>query len=241
MFEALKCNARAGLFGELPARPTASVLALVAAALLSGCVHRDSITVGAVPDDYRTNHPIFIAEHEEVLDLPVGASDHGITDQQRVSLDGFLANYDPSAAPWLRIMVPLGSANELAASRVAKGFAHVAVENGVPRSRITILSYQAASVETSAPIRVAFTAMRAQTDRCGRWPEDIIKDSAENKHYANFGCSYQNNLAAQIANPGDLLGPRKQSPIDAERQDVVIQRYRVAPNWVEAPQREVFF
>jgi pilus assembly protein CpaD len=111
----------------------------------------------------------------------------------------------------------------------------------VPRSRVTILSYQAASVETSAPIRVAFTSMRAQTGKCGRWPEDIIKDSAENKHYANFGCSYQSNLAAQIANPGDLLGPRKQSPIDAERQDVVIQRYRVAPTWVEAPQREVFF
>ena len=52
--------------------------------------------------------------------------------------------------------------------------------------------------------------MRAQTDKCGRWPEDILETS-ENKHYANFGCSYQNNLAAQIANPADLLGPRKQT------------------------------
>ena len=52
--------------------------------------------------------------------------------------------------------------------------------------------------------------MRAQTDKCGRWPEDLLHD-AENKHYADFGCSYQNNLAAQIANPADLLGPRKPS------------------------------
>ena len=57
----------------------AIVLAAAAVALLSGCAKRDSITVGAVPDDYRTNHPIIIAEKEETLDLPVGASDRGAT------------------------------------------------------------------------------------------------------------------------------------------------------------------
>ena len=44
---------------------------------------RDSVTVGAVPDDYRTNHPIVIAEKKQVLDLPVGASDRGMTAPQR--------------------------------------------------------------------------------------------------------------------------------------------------------------
>src|SRR5262245_18437552 len=241
MFDGLKLNRRAGLVGGVPVLSTAPALALIAAALLSGCAYRDSIVVGAVPDDYRTNHPISIQEQEQVLDLPVAPSDHGITDRQRVALEGFLSGYDLSAAPYLRIMVPSGSANEFAASKAAKGFAREAIANGVPKSRIMILSYQAASAETSSPIRVAFAAMRTQTGRCGRWPADILHDSAENRHYANFGCSYQNNLAAQLANPEDLLGPRKQTPIDAERQDVVIQRYRVAPSWVEPPQREVFF
>ncbi|MET0748279.1 MAG: CpaD family pilus assembly protein [Rhizobium sp.] len=218
-----------------------SFVAALAVALLSGCAQRDSITVGAVPDDYRTNHPIFIGQQDEVLDLPVGAGDRGMTEQQREALEGFLANYDPGAAPVLSIIVPSGSANHAAASHTAKGFARVAVANGVPKSRIAIRSYQASSAETSAPIRVTFTSMRAQTGKCGRWPEDILQNSAENKHYANFGCSYQNNLAAQVSNPADLLGPRKQSPIDAERRDVVINRYRVAPSWVEPPQREVFF
>ena len=81
---------------------------------------------------------------------------------------------------------------------------------GVPESRIMMSSYQAPSVDVSAPVRVSYTAMRAQTNKCGRWPDDLMNNS-ENKHYANFGCSYQNNLAAQIANPADLLGPRKQS------------------------------
>ena len=86
-------------------------------------------------------------------------------------------------------------------------------------------SYQAPSVDVSAPVRVSFLAMRAQTNKCGRWPEDIL-DDYENKHYADFGCSYQNNLAAQVADPADLLGPRKQSPIDAENRGVVIGVYQ---------------
>ena len=67
--------------------------------------------------------------------------------------------------------------------------------------------------------------MRAQTGKCGRWPADVLETS-ENKHYANFGCSYQNNIAAQIANPGDLLGPRKETEIDAANRSVVIGDYQ---------------
>jgi pilus assembly protein CpaD len=67
--------------------------------------------------------------------------------------------------------------------------------------------------------------MKASVDRCGRWPEDIL-DTTENRHYADFGCSYQNNLAAQIDNPADLLGPRRQTEIDAENRAVAIEDYK---------------
>lgn len=207
------------------ARGACLILAAAAVALLSGCAKRDSITVGAVPDDYRTNHPIVIAEKEQTLDLPVGASDRGATAAQRASLEGLLAGYDKAAAPVLNIIAPSGSLNAAAAADVAQDFAHIARDNGVPSGRIMLASYQASPDEVSAPVRVSFTAMRAQTDKCGRWPEDLLQTS-DNKHYANFGCSYQNNVAAQIANPGDLLGPRKQSPIDAANRETVIGDYQ---------------
>ena len=210
------------LFG--PALP---ILAVTAVAFLAGCAFqkRDSITVGAVPDDYRTNHPIVISEKEQILDLPVAAGDRGATAPQRASLEGFLAGYDRTAAPVLTIAAPSGSANGVAAAEAANDFAHVARKNGVPASRIMLASYQAGPEEISAPVRVSFQAMRAQTGRCGRWPKDILETS-ENKHYANFGCSYQNNIAAQIANPEDLLGPRKQTPIDPANRGVVIGDYQ---------------
>jgi pilus assembly protein CpaD len=206
-------------------RPAISILAALAIGLLAGCAKRDSITVGAVPDDYRTNHPIVIAEKEQVIDLPVAAGDRGMTRSHRVALDGFLDGYDRSAAPVLTITAPAGSANEVAASDAASDIRHFLRSRGISESRIMMTSYQAPSVDVSAPVRVSFVAMRAQTNKCGRWPEDILDDS-ENKHYADFGCSYQNNLAAQVADPADLLGPRKQSPIDAQNRIRAIEVYQ---------------
>lgn len=211
-------------------RPALPILAVVTMALLAGCAlqKRDSITVGAVPDDYRTNHPIVIADKQLTLDLPISAGDRGATRTQKDSLEGFLAGYDRTAAPVLNIIAPSGSANSVAAADAAHDFADIAKANGVPASRIVMAAYQAGPEESSAPVRISFAAMRAQTNKCGRWPKDILETS-ENKHYANFGCSYQNNLAAQVANPEDLLGPRKQTPIDADNRDAVIGDYRDAP------------
>lgn len=206
-------------------RRAVPILAVAVAALLAGCAQRDSVTVGAIPDDYRTNHPIVIAEKNQKIDLPVGAGDRGMTGSQRDTLLGFLDGYDRSAAPTLTIQVPSGSANEVAATAASRDFARLAVASGVKRNRIVVTSYQSVSAEASAPIRVAYISVKAQTDKCGRWPEDLVETS-ENKHYADFGCSYQNNLAAQMANPADLIGPRKPSTIDAENRGAVIDVYR---------------
>lgn len=210
------------------ARFLGSLLAAAAVALLAGCANRDSVVVGSIPDDYRTNHPIVIAEKNQTLDIPVGAGDSGITRGQRITFEGYLQHYDRNAAPTLTIMTPAGGANDAAASRTARGLMNVAMKAGVPRNRIAITRYQTEYPEASSPIRVIYAAMRAQTGRCGTWPADI-GDTTENKLHANFGCSYQNNLAAQIANPADLLGPRKQSEIDAENRNVVIDQYRKPP------------
>nr|WMC97772.1 CpaD family pilus assembly lipoprotein [Aminobacter aminovorans] len=210
------------------ARFLGSLLAAAAVALLAGCANRDSVVVGSIPDDYRTNHPIVIAEKNQTLDIPVGAGDSGITRGQRITFEGYLQHYDRNAAPTLTIMTPAGGANDAAASRTARGLMNVAMKAGVPRNRIAITRYQSEYPEASSPIRVVYAAMRAQTGRCGTWPADIA-DTTENKLHANFGCSYQNNLAAQIANPADLLGPRKQSEIDAENRNVVIDQYRKPP------------
>lgn len=203
------------------------VLAALAGLLLAGCTNapRNSIIVGSIPDDYRTNHPILIGERNEILDLPVGASSYGMTDAQRMRLDGFIAGYDPREAPFVAVLVPSGSANEAAALHASGDFAAFMRGKGISRNNILVQSYQSPSPEASPPIRISYAKTKAYTDRCGRWPEDML-GSPDNKHYANFGCAYQHNLAAQVANPTDLLGPRRATPIDAENRSTAIGDYK---------------
>ena len=206
----------------------AAVPMLVAALLLSGCAGwpGHSVTVGAVPDDYRTNHPIIVAEKERTVDLPVASGDRRLSISMRETVRGAAQSYNSSASGAIRIMVPVGSVNAGAASVLSSQVADVLRKEGVPGDRILSSPYHVSSPEDAAPIRIAFMAVTASTGECGRWPEDMLANTTENKHWANFGCASQNNLAAQIANPGDLIAPRGMTPIDAERRSTVIEAYR---------------
>ena len=205
--------------------PRVSAVVVVAAALASGCASRDSITVGSVPDDYRTNHPIVISEREKKVDIPVGMSDSRMTQMQRTAVDGFIANYDRRAAPLVSVMVPYGSPNQSAASLVASDMVSRLRAAGVPEGKVYHQPYEASQYGENAPIRLVYSQMTASTGQCGRWPADML-ENASNKHWANFGCAYQNNLAAQVANPADFLGPRAVSEIDQQRRSVVFDQYR---------------
>jgi pilus assembly protein CpaD len=209
-----------------PAMASRAVVAGLALALLSGCAawQRDSITVGAVPDDYRTNHPIVVSEKMRSIDIPVGASQHAMADTQAIAVRGFLDDYDRSSRPVVTIMVPHGSANQHAAAIVAGQLRGVIRQEGVGDGHILQQAYVADGA-AEAPIRVRYAALTASTGPCGRWDADLL-DNPDNRHYTNFGCASQNNLAAQIAAPSDLLGPRRRTPIDAENRGNAIDQYQ---------------
>ena len=205
--------------------PRLTLVATVAAMLMAGCANRDSIQVGSIPDDYRTSHPIVIGEKDKKVDIPVGLTDRGMSGVQRAAVDGFIADYDRSAAPVVTVLTPYGSPNQNAASLVSADMVKRLRAGGVPEGHILHQPYEAASYGDNAPIRLVYSEMTASTGQCGRWPADMLENT-DNKHWANFGCSYQNNLAAQVANPADFLGPRKPGSIDAERRGISISDYR---------------
>jgi pilus assembly protein CpaD len=77
----------------------------------------------------------------------------------------------------------------------------------------------------SAPIRIAYLRYVAEPPICGRWTENLA-DDRRNLPFSNFGCAQQHNLAAQVANPADLLGPRTMDPADTERRMIMYDKYR---------------
>ncbi|WP_083198114.1 CpaD family pilus assembly protein [Pararhizobium polonicum] len=208
------------------ARTLAIGVLLVAGTSLAGCANRDGMSTGALPDDYRTRHPIVIAEAEHAIDVPVASSDRHLTKGARDVIRGFASAYNDSATGTIQILVPSGSANAQAASMLRKEIRGVLVGTGIPATRLVEVSYQASPQGDAAPIRLTYTAVTATTAPCGNWPKDLVSNTVENRNYENFGCASQANLAAQVANPMDLIGPRAMSPIDAVRRGQVIKDYR---------------
>jgi pilus assembly protein CpaD len=202
---------------------------MVAVSLLAACgtSRPDYRTTSAIPNDYRTNHPITLAEVEHNLDIPVGSGEAVLTPALRDLIKGFAQDYAALSRSTLRIAIPSNAANTRAANAVKGQLRKVLSDGGVSASRIITTTYDSPQSEASAPIKLSFIAVTAITGDCGQWPTDLFGPTvADNTNWENFGCATQQNLAAQIANPADLVGPRGMTPIDAARRAEVIRVYR---------------
>ncbi len=198
---------------------------LVLTSFLAGCGN-SQLTTGSIPEDYRARHPIVLTEAQSVIDLPVAPSDYRLSVGMRDTVKGFAQNFTRSSSGYIQIQVPRGSANAAAASHLVGDIRSVLSGSGIRSDRIITTAYAASPSGDAAPIRLSFASTRAVTAPCGNWPEDLSNDTMENRNWYNFGCASQNNLAAQIANPTDLMGPRGMTPIDATRRSTVIDAYR---------------
>nr|WP_168168954.1 CpaD family pilus assembly lipoprotein [Shinella sp. HZN7] len=200
---------------------------VLSATLLAGCGARpDRSATASIPDDYRTRHPIVLSETAQTMDIPVAIGDRALTMAMRDNIRGFAADHAAKSRSAVQIMLPRGSANAATANNLRKDIRTTLTVAGVKRDQLIETSYDASGYGANAPIRLAFFAITAQTGPCGQWPEDLVVNTMENRNYHNFGCASQANLAAQIANPMDLVQPRGMTEIDAARRSNVIDDYR---------------
>ena len=207
----------------------ASAAALIAvAATLASCATRpDRQTTSGIPDDYRTRHPITLAEVQHNLDVPIGTGEQRLTSGTRDLIRGFVQDYAALSSGTMLIAAPTQSANAGTAQALKADVRKLLINAGVKPSRIVMTAYDPSDANASAPIRLSFVAVTAITGECGQWPTDLFGPSImDNTNWENFGCATQQNLAAQIASPTDLVGPRGTSPIDAQRRAEVIRVYR---------------
>lgn len=209
----------------LSTRTVLAATLVLSAAVLAGCGTKQDVT-GSIPDDYRTRHPIVLTQAEQTMDIPIARGDRHLTFPMRDNIRGFAADHAAKSTGAVQIMLPRGSSNAATANFLRKDIRATLTAAGVKRDRLIETSYDATGYGDSAPIRLSFFAITAKTGPCGTWPEDLVENTMENRNYHNFGCSTQANLAAQIANPLDLVQPRGMTPIDAEQRTVVIQDYR---------------
>lgn len=194
---------------------------------VSACasVPQDQITVGAVAGDYRTNHPITISESVATLDIPVGMETRYLPTGMEGNILGFAHAFMLSGSEVFAIVLPAGSANAYAASGIGVQVEYILTRYGVPSGAIQYRSYPSDPSNTGAPVRLAYVEITARTAPCGPWTDNVARNPA-NENYNAFGCATQNNLAAMVANPLDLLYPRIITPPDAARRTTALANYQ---------------
>jgi len=196
--------------------------------LLAGCAQAvDPYEVtGSVPEDYRTNHPILIEEQIATIDIPVSADAARLSRQARENVAFFAQGFIRSGSNVIAVVAPSGSPNQLAAAAIAVEIEDVLRGAGVNAASVDARFYPASTAERIAPVRIAYNRVAAHTAPCRPWTDQITV-TAQNRHYGNYGCATQQNLAAMVTNPLDLLYPRGMTPADAARRSYVVERYRI--------------
>ena len=134
------------------------------------------------------------------------SSRHGTLQPSQINaISGFSRAAVSSGSSRITILRPSAGG---ASGRVARQVHQVLVQGGISPGMISQKTYPGAA---KGPVQITYIRSVAVTKECGDWSTDLA-DTSSNEPYANNGCSTQNNIAAMVANPNDLVVPRQTTP-----------------------------
>ncbi len=209
--------------------------AAACAVMVCGC-NTDQQVTGApeVPVDYRLRHPITLHEADRTLEVFLGSNRGELNPTQRAQVLAFGLGWKRAATGGVIVERPVGSSNARASAEAMREIVSILAASGLPPQSIVVGTYEAATGPSPAPVRISYPRIKAQVGPCGLWPEDIgpsfNRDYFENQPPWNFGCATQKTLAAEIANPSDLVQPRAETAPYTMRRVTVLQKYTAGQN-----------
>lgn len=214
----MKARGKMSYFGT--ARPrkhlTAALLMASVAALCAGCTTElasfdDTYTPASVDE----NFPITVSSRPVRLAFEV--EDGGLQAAQLQQVSAFAREASAHATTPVTVSFPEGSQ---LAKRAAGQAAGVLVHEGLPRQYILVTPYAGGGRD----VTLTFARKVAETRQCGNWTENLAGNKF-NESGPNFGCAFQQNFAAMIANPEDLQHPRTAAPSLSAAQNPALEKY----------------
>ena len=209
----------------------AALPAALALALLAGACARGDLSTSGVPVDTRERHPIVLRDAPRSLDVFIGRAGAGLDSRQSEDVARFGEDFRRSGKGGLVAEVPTGTGRDLATRDTLDGIRRSLARAGVSPGALSVRSYTIADPGLASPIRLTYASLQASLPHaCGQWPTDLgassYKDSANNEPYWNFGCATQANLAAQIADPIDLVRARSEGRLDTQKRMEGVKKLR---------------
>jgi pilus assembly protein CpaD len=195
----------------------AALMVLAATLALSACASANrSAELATTPTELWTDKVKIDKQPDNLL---LGVHPDGLSPNQAAAVAGFVDQWRQVEGGEITVQVPVG-----ASPRMVAGVQAALAAQGAPIGSIVLASYDAASA-AAAPIIVAYDRYTVETPKCGTNWESLTR-TRNNEAFGNFGCAVTANIAAQVANPEDLLHPRAMTPVDAQRRATVLGKYR---------------
>lgn len=195
----------------------ALLLTLSAAATLGACASTGPAGPAPVTPLAR-----FSLQVEPGVDrIALAVHDDGLSSNQQAAIQDLVNRYEVGGTGWIKVEGPSGddpvSAQQTYAVRTALQQA------GVPSEHIQLAGYYAP--DPRAPVLVGFDTVRAVVPDCASVSRDM-SGRFSNQGSTSLGCAINANMAAQIADPRDIVAPRLMTPADSGRAAVVFDHYR---------------
>lgn len=213
----MKANVDMNQTRKRGARTLSTLAILTATAVLSfGCTqdfasYDDSYEPQSVDD----NFPIKVVERP--VQLTIEATDGGLRTRQKDQVVGFARQ--AAAQATTAVNITYAPSSRLAKQTVGD-LKSILVHEGVPARAILVTP---ANGRTNA-VTLSFEAKVAQTKPCGDWSENL-RANQFNDSGPNFGCAFQQNFAAMVANPEDLVTPQPLDPARSAAQKSTLDGY----------------
>ncbi len=153
--------------------------------------------------------------------IALAVHEQGLSSNQHAALRDLAARYDASGSGHVRIESPAG--DDPVAVEQAYAVRAFLQASGVPGDRIQMAAY--AAPDPRAPVLAGFETIRAHVPDCSGEARSM-GPRYSNQSSGGFGCAITANMAAQIADPRDILGARPMTPADSGRAAVVFDNYR---------------
>lgn len=199
-----------------------SLIVFASAVLLTAPLAACSGAAGSGPVPLTPTSRFTLQVEPGIERVALAVHETGLSENQTLALRDMVNRFAAEGAPVLTVEAPSG--DDPVSSSAAWAIKGALEAHGVPPYQVRLVTY--AAPDPRAPVLVGFDTVRAAVPQCGTSWTNLGRTGA-NAGYANFGCAVNANLAAQIADPRDIVSPRAMQPGSASRRAVVFDKYRL--------------
>ena len=200
------------------------ILAATALMALSACASTTQ-SARSIPTKPEDRFPVTVDQQTVTMTVAIDKSMSDLTVVDKARLNAFVESYIVGGHGLITVTAPSGNPSDFYGQEMASDIRKELNRLGIEWDEMLGATYRVSGDADMQEVIVSFSRFVASATPCGDFSGAWIRNRA-NVSSKNFGCANQNNLAAMIVDPHDLIEPTPMSPADTARRTLAIDNYR---------------